>query len=121
MNKTFFQKLMDGVRWTGISAIITLAPCATFGVLGAWGVAVIWPHHASGSVITTSILAGLLLIYALRDRVAVRAYSRLSSHTFRTGKLNLGFSGLIDVLFYSWGSTDKRPRSPRRPKVIYYG
>ena len=121
MKKTFFEKLVEGICWTGISAIITLMPCAIFGVLGAWIVALIWPHYASGNVITGSILAGLLLIYALRDRVAVRAYSRLSSHTFRTGKLQLGFAGFVDALFYSWGSTDRRPRGPRRPRVIYYG
>jgi hypothetical protein len=120
MQKTFPERFREAVTWVFISAVATVAPCAIFGVLGTMLAASIWQHDNIAKLISWSILAGAMLMYALVDRVAVRAYSRLTSYTFRTGRLDLDFSGLVDVLFYSWGSTDMRPRPTRRPRAFYY-
>ena len=120
MQKTFLEKIIDAISWTLIAAVTTMTPCAFFGVLGTWLVASIWQHDSIAKLISWSIFSGILLIYALVDRVALRAYNRLATHTFRTGRLRLGFSGLVDVLFYSWGSTDMRPRKTKRPRAFYY-
>lgn len=120
MPKTFFERIIEVIFWVFITAVTTITPCAIFGALGTMLAASIWTHDSIAKVISWSILAGAMLIYALVDRVPVRAYSRLTTYTFRTGRLRMNFSGLVDVLCYSWGSTDMRPRPTRRPRAFYY-
>lgn len=122
MEKSFLQQLWEAVSALAIALIATFIPCAFFGVIGTLISTWAWNLDTfTTKLISWGLFTGTMFIYALVDRVTLRIYSKLTTHTYtyQTGR-NLGFFDLIGTACYGWFSTDMRPTRPPRPRAYYY-